>query len=468
MEDKPLISIILPTYNRCQSLRLTLLSLINQRYDLERVEVIVVDNDSTDDTHEMVTHLETPYRIVYLTVKKQKAYECATPKNRGAFAASGELLIFLDSDIVAARDFLKAHELFHLRFKRLAVGGKLVHLDSNHFLTDDTILSDFTAKDLGKGYILGGSTRRFLEMSGNLSQYTCPWNFSFGGNFSIRRETFQEIGPLDESTDGDYPGGSDVTYMIRLKASGVRVAYARNAIGFLQKTIPLRFNDDPMYFSERRKSVRYHYDRTLRQYLPPEELKMIMNDTIIKERLNNLAGVYGLRQTFEIERRIVRRIQPLVEAQGRLPDLSIFLIYDSSEGDLEQVLLSLDRQLCDRHRFEVIVLDPLAASDHFDARHLSPAEVIAQGLPVGYLLRYFPAGPTLSQASPTTADPAEGQRREDHLYTLLHEKPFGVVAICRLISEGPVPPDFIAKVLSSYDEAIGMQSHQGEPAAASA
>jgi glycosyltransferase involved in cell wall biosynthesis len=87
-----LFSIIIPTYNRALILRNTLFSVLSQTFP--DFEIIVVDDGSTDDTAAVVKELnESRIRYFYKTNEER-----SVARNFGADRASGQYLIFLDSD----------------------------------------------------------------------------------------------------------------------------------------------------------------------------------------------------------------------------------------------------------------------------------------------------------------------------------------------------------------------------------
>ena len=99
MVDVPLVSVIVPTYNRARLLERALESVRQQDYT--RLEVVVVDDVSTDETPAVIHRLATrlgergiPLRLVQLEVNSGPA----VARNRGVEAAEGSLLSFLDSD----------------------------------------------------------------------------------------------------------------------------------------------------------------------------------------------------------------------------------------------------------------------------------------------------------------------------------------------------------------------------------
>lgn len=87
-----LFSIIIPTYNRSLILKDTLTSVLNQSFT--DYEIIVVDDGSTDNTDEVIKEFKNE-KIRYYYKKNE---ERSVARNFGADKASGEYLIFLDSD----------------------------------------------------------------------------------------------------------------------------------------------------------------------------------------------------------------------------------------------------------------------------------------------------------------------------------------------------------------------------------
>jgi glycosyltransferase involved in cell wall biosynthesis len=99
-------SIIIPTYNRSRLLSLCLAALAQQTEPADHFEVIVVVDGSTDDTREMLSRLETPYR---LRVRVQANRGPGPARNAGFAGAAGDYCLFLDDDIVAGPELVRAH-----------------------------------------------------------------------------------------------------------------------------------------------------------------------------------------------------------------------------------------------------------------------------------------------------------------------------------------------------------------------
>ena len=107
LDTEILVSCIVPTFNRADSLRRTLLSLLEQDFDPERYEIIVVDNNSSDNTKEVVKELSTKHKvpIKYHCETKQGAHHA---RNLGFVSSKGDILYYTDDDMKIDKSVLKS------------------------------------------------------------------------------------------------------------------------------------------------------------------------------------------------------------------------------------------------------------------------------------------------------------------------------------------------------------------------
>jgi glycosyltransferase involved in cell wall biosynthesis len=124
-ENLPLVSIIVPMYNAETTIKRCLDRIFNLNYPKERLEIFLSDDGSTDRTIEYckkiikkVSDKEKYSRLSLLKNKQNRGVSVA--RNRGLKNASGEFIMFIDSDIVVKKDTLKAL-LYH--FKEEKIGG---------------------------------------------------------------------------------------------------------------------------------------------------------------------------------------------------------------------------------------------------------------------------------------------------------------------------------------------------------
>ena len=103
------ISVVIPTYNRLPILEKCLRALESQRLSdaLEGFEVVVVDDGSTDGTVDWLHHRQDEFPHVRLV--QQEHGGPAEGRNRGVHHARGDVIVFIDSDLVVTEGFLVCH-----------------------------------------------------------------------------------------------------------------------------------------------------------------------------------------------------------------------------------------------------------------------------------------------------------------------------------------------------------------------
>lgn len=105
-DGEPLVSVVIPTYNRSTFLDHCLHSLGNQSLPPSSFEVIVVDDGSTDDTADVCTAFqrEAKIRVVYIATDHRGP---AAARNQGIATARAAVVAFIDDDCVAHRLWLE-------------------------------------------------------------------------------------------------------------------------------------------------------------------------------------------------------------------------------------------------------------------------------------------------------------------------------------------------------------------------
>ncbi|MFT4300586.1 MAG: glycosyltransferase [Desulfovibrio sp.] len=101
MPSPPLVSVIIPTYNYARFLSEAVRSVLSQKTDNLNVEIIVVDDGSTDDTQDVAKTLGTG-----VTYVRQDNQGLAAARNTGLRAAHGDFVAFLDADDLYTEDVL--------------------------------------------------------------------------------------------------------------------------------------------------------------------------------------------------------------------------------------------------------------------------------------------------------------------------------------------------------------------------
>lgn len=126
MDDKDLISVIIPTYNSSRYIEEALESILNQTY--RKTEIIVVDDGSIDNTKDILKRYIDQGKILY--IKKENGGP-ASARNTGIKIATGNYIALLDADDVWKSDKLEKQMIllkfndFDLTYtKRFIIGGE--------------------------------------------------------------------------------------------------------------------------------------------------------------------------------------------------------------------------------------------------------------------------------------------------------------------------------------------------------
>ncbi len=176
------ISAIICTHNRDQYLGAAIDSLLAQT--LEDIEVIVVDNASTDTTAEVVQPRLSDPRLRYVY---EPTLGLSTARNAGANAAKGDILAYLDDDAVASPQWLAALlEVYEQNSKVAIAGGKVTLLWPPGVLRPPAWLSEDLASGLG-AYDLGEQVRYIKN----------PSLTPRGLNYSLRKTFLDSVGGFD-------------------------------------------------------------------------------------------------------------------------------------------------------------------------------------------------------------------------------------------------------------------------------
>lgn len=116
-----MISVVVSTYNRSDSLARVLQSLCDQTLQKSRYEIILVDNNSTDDTRSVTESFAERYENVRYCLETKQGL--AHARNRGWRESHGDYVAFVDDDAKAPSHFLQTAEGIIERMSPLIFGG---------------------------------------------------------------------------------------------------------------------------------------------------------------------------------------------------------------------------------------------------------------------------------------------------------------------------------------------------------
>jgi glycosyltransferase involved in cell wall biosynthesis len=191
------ISVIIPTFNRRDILFYCLKSLSNQTFPRDNFEVLVIDDGSTEDIASLIREFNQILCIRYFRQEKKGQ---ASAENLGIKNAAGEIVLFLDNDMISTSRLVEEHFNFHQKYKNYIVRGAYAN-------TSDYINPESTHEG------------RFYSAA-----------FFIAGNVSITRELLLKAGMFDEDFSGY--GWLDLELGFRLKKLGVKAVTNEKAFTY--------------------------------------------------------------------------------------------------------------------------------------------------------------------------------------------------------------------------------------------
>ncbi|MGB7293525.1 MAG: glycosyltransferase family 2 protein [Thermodesulfobacteriota bacterium] len=219
--SKKEISVIIPTYNRCESVCRTVEALKEQTYSPGITEVIIVADGCTDNTVDIMSKYRTAFT---LKIVEQANQGLAAARNKGATEAEGTLLVFLDDDVVPTPNLLEAHFKAHQKNNVDLVIGYYPPVLTNY--------SDYFEMGVWAAW---ENIFYPLRFPGHRFNYN---DVSFG-NSSIRSEFFKQTGGFNP--EFRTYGREDWEYGIRLIKAEARFLFTSQAVAIHYPTVePLR------------------------------------------------------------------------------------------------------------------------------------------------------------------------------------------------------------------------------------
>jgi len=214
MNDTKTASVIIPTYNRLDLLTQTLRSIVDSSTPATDIDVVIVDDGSSDETFRAVRTFEGDLNLKYV-FQPDKGFRVSRAKNLGLSVSEGDVCICIDSGIVIPTWFISAHLTAHQESGPAVVLGNILGFDYNDkntaMLTDemdgrriDDLVRDWENRDA----LADPREPAWDQCGGDLMQLPAPWALAWTANVSFHRallgpdvrfdETYQSWGAEDQ------------------------------------------------------------------------------------------------------------------------------------------------------------------------------------------------------------------------------------------------------------------------------
>lgn len=208
--NSPDVSVVVPTYNRAALLPRALRSLFSQRAERLNFEIIVVDNNSSDETGAVVESLKTKSPVTLRSLRETRQGN-AYARNAGIEQAEAPIVAFLDDDVEADENWVRMIKTAFERAPQIAfVGGRILPLWDRQppsWLTP-AHWAPLALLDYGKDEkVIAGA-----DPPGLLT-----------ANIGVRREVFDEVGkfsPELQRVKGSIGSMEDHEFLLRMCRSG--------------------------------------------------------------------------------------------------------------------------------------------------------------------------------------------------------------------------------------------------------
>lgn len=257
------LTVVIPTYNRLDTLRHVIPSLLAQTLAADRYEIVVADSQSNDGTAEYLAEISREHpRVRHLPGPYDGR---AMARNAGVEAARGTVVMFTDADIIASQDLLALHLAHHRDDSKVAVVG--MELQVNSF-ADYERLRDKPHE------------RRPLHP---MARRKLSWLYFLTGNASVRKRDLDRVGRFDENFTGY--GHEDLELGYRLQDAGLTIVYEPKAIDYHWHPVPYDEQKQKMELAGR-STVRFyrkHPTFGVKANLGMTPLSLVLHDVVKKQ-----------------------------------------------------------------------------------------------------------------------------------------------------------------------------------------
>ena len=213
----PFISIIIPTFNRENMLSITLDSFVQQNYPKDCYEIIVVNNNSTDNTQDIIDSYVNKYpEFVKTFFEKRQGVHYA--RNSAAYLAKGDLLYYTDDDMIAHENLIfNLTQVFINNPDIASASGKITpkwEIEPPVWVKENLMNGWLSLNDLGNETIISED---------DIGVFSC--------HQMLRKNVFFLSGGFNpENTAGEWIGDGETGLNIKIKNLGYKFAYVGNSV----------------------------------------------------------------------------------------------------------------------------------------------------------------------------------------------------------------------------------------------
>ncbi|MFZ8855589.1 MAG: glycosyltransferase [Candidatus Nanopusillus sp.] len=211
IKDYSRVSIIVPSYNEGKNIKNTLERLIDLEYPKDKLEIIVVDDGSKDNTYEIAKEYEEKYNFIKVYKKENGGKSSAL--NYGIRRSSGEIIVTLDADSIPEKDSLIKMLKYMYYYNADIVVPAIQTINTKKLIEKYQYID----------YSIHNFSRMVIDKMNSI--------FIASGPFSVfKRSVFEKIGLFDEKNISE-----DMEIALRAQKNNFKIKFCPEVI---IKTVP--------------------------------------------------------------------------------------------------------------------------------------------------------------------------------------------------------------------------------------
>jgi len=330
-------SFVIPTYNNVKLLMNSLEALNHLIVPCNvSFEVIVVDDGSSINTYNFICKMHKKYKLKYVYIKRSTTSCRARARNIGIKKAKGEIIVFIDADIIVKPTYLLELERCYKFEKNCIVIGTRILLQKDVLLEevrDERIFKKNV--QITKGACYEFRKDIFEQFSYNASSIKYPCLFCYTCNLAVPKSKIVKCNGFDED-------------LIKWGIEDVELAYRISKLG------------TKIFINSRNQVIHQFHGIVEGKYVKEEQVKEV--DYNAEIFIKKHKGAFGLNddEIKELFRSIATRYVEL-EKKDKKKREQIYIEFDE-KSSIKSVCDKISR-LAKNERYEVIVLDYNENSD---------------------------------------------------------------------------------------------------------
>lgn len=211
-----MLTVIICTYNREKYIRPLLESIIANTLDKAQYEIVLVDNNCTDNTQTVCKQFAADHTDVAFRYVVEPEQGLSAAKNKGLQEAKGDIVVYVDDDALVDTHYLKDYaDWFAAHPETMAAGGPIQPMYAEGI--EPTWMTPYTKALLTAWMDYGDKVREYPK-----------GRYPGGGNSAFRKEVFERVGLYNTALGrkgGNLMASEEKDIFAKMHKLGMQVLY---------------------------------------------------------------------------------------------------------------------------------------------------------------------------------------------------------------------------------------------------